>query len=161
MPLSGWGFCTHSFVVLIVQRTLRKLCVLIDHLNFMEQQLTCLLLALGSSSLSKWGFFLPGGPCTQEARSARAAAVAPHPTGLFRVPWWMCPPFGDQDSSPAEPRVPAAEVVGCPFLRSGDGKTVASTLSVSSYFLAYMLQGKPASCWRVRPTWQRTDVSCC
>lgn len=54
MPLSGWGYCTHSFVVIIVQRTLRKLCILLDHLNFMEQQLTCLLLASGSISPLKW-----------------------------------------------------------------------------------------------------------
>lgn len=41
-------------MVIIVQRTVRKLCVLLDHLNFMEQQLTSLLLASGSISPSKW-----------------------------------------------------------------------------------------------------------
>ena len=103
-------------------------------------------LGIGVNFPIKVGLFsLPGGPCTQEAQSAREAAVAHHPIGLFRAPWWTCPHFGDEDSSPAEPRVPAAEVMGCPFPRPGDGKTAASALSISSYFLTCVLEENPAA----------------
>ena len=44
-------------------------------------------LGIGVNFPIKVGLFsLPGGPCTQEAQSARAAAVAHHPIGLFRAP---------------------------------------------------------------------------